>query len=221
MVNKITSRLIGVGVLALLLFCACQPTFPEASTRQLVAPGTLLDPDTLSLSATGLDGSGRIEMTAPLAHLNSHEHYVISGEFQKEQGFLRLHSHFNGFELRDGVEITLAKLGSQLIVSASGPAYPAREVSRLEDYFTKTKKFQWRVEVHNQGAEGFRVLIWNNWTSLQGEVRNDLESLSLESVLIDTKESREVFQTRGAGVLWGLELQNLHLEAAHSAPGLF
>jgi hypothetical protein len=156
---------------------------------------------------------------SPLDGLSSATHYVLEALFLKNNGEVVLHSHFNGFEWRDGVRIGFRRDGSHLGVSVQVPGQSPQSASLPDSFLSRDGHFKVRVEVHNSELSGVRVLIWGYNLSLQGEVQNPRRFLSAANADFDTRALGWIFYAHGRGAHWGVEFENARvLTAFREAP---
>lgn len=146
-----------------------------------------------------------------LGGLRSKENYVIEGSFLSEEGFWTVHSHFNGFAPRDGVQITARRNKDDLIFHIQTPQFAELTYKMDAPFQSARGDFRYRIEVHNGTADGARVLIWKDWLSLQGEVNNRRVPIQSGNAEYDSRRGGGFFWSSGRGARWGLEFQNAQI----------
>jgi hypothetical protein len=230
---KATRSLLGTG---LILFWGCSDLSQKTSLSTSL--------DRYEFQAAGQAEAGlllspvRFMSPRPLPSLSSKVHFDIELEWlpdadseNQEQGseqdsrqdlthkpYLTLLGFFNGFSSRDGLELKLKKVGSDLVFEIWTPGVRAPLASKIEQYFSRRSRIKLAVELHHQfsapslaQAVGLsRVLIWTDELDHQtGEARPraffteasaDFDSLRQNSPL-----------GRGQGVFWGLEFYKVRL----------
>ena len=70
-----------------------------------------------------------------LSGILSKEYYLIKAYFQEDHSNLELFSHFNGFELRDGVKVLFERQQDKLTIKISVQSYPYKVLFEQENYF--------------------------------------------------------------------------------------
>jgi hypothetical protein len=166
-----------------------------------------------------LDIRGQWLFYPRLRGLASSEHFVLEGLFLSEQGKVGLYSHFNGFRWRDGVWIGFRRDGAHLNLQLGVPGYAVRESELPAEFLRPDGRFKVRIEVHNGGVEGVRVLVWKYDVSRQGEVEAPRPFISESNADYDSLIEGRVFAQHGRGVRWGLEFEGVRpLQVYREAP---
>lgn len=191
---------------------ACSP--PNEKT----AKPLLIDKHTLSFSEDGsqIQGSGRVLFQQPLSSLNSRALYQLRAEFFHPESQLILHSHFQGFKKRKGVKIFFTRKGSRLLIEAQTPRYKKQQLDAREDFFASTKEIYFYVEVQNGSTNFIRIRVWNLYFNPTGYLRTQPDLLPGENLMLDSLQ--QPFYSKGGGILWGLELNKIHLLEAERKP---
>lgn len=159
-------------------------------------------------------GQERVVFRQPLRGLSSSEHFVLEVSYLTNKGELILHSHFNGFDWRDGVRLGF-KRSEGLTLSLSTPGFAPQTVELPADWISAEGRMKLRLEVQNGSTSGARVLIWKyNW-SPRGGAELPRGFLSEANADFDSQKSGLIFQTHGRGVKWGLELDQVKLKSIY------
>ena len=155
----------------------------------------------------------------PLPGILSKEYYLIRAFFQKDQSYLKLFSHFHGFEKRDGIQIDLERVGDRLVISLSVSSYPDQILLDEENYFSKSNELDLTIEVQNGINSGFRVRVWENFINTKDIFRIQKDTLIEQSLIADSFAKALIFYDKGGGLKWGMELFRAHLiEGARVSP---
>lgn len=198
--NKLT-----IIILSLAFFCGCSKT-----TASL---GGVEPYDTTLGSRSGYE---RWTFLKLLDGINSREHYVISARFFDAEGELTLHSHFNGFQFRDGLRVRFVKkAASPIEVEIGGPGVLPFSTSVPALGIGSDQTLRVRVEVHDGVSPGARVLIWSDEQSLQGEVQTPRTLLNARTSAVDTSALGWAFETHGRGARWGIETSGVTISRAY------
>ena len=147
----------------------------------------------------------------PLSEIFSKEHYRIKASFPEDHSKLILFSHFQGFELENGIKLTLQRDESQLLIKLSVQAYPDQVLFEGENYFLNNNEVDFTIEVENGTNYGFRVRIWENFLNRKGIVKQPASFLTGENLIADSLSEDLTFYDKGQGLKWGLELLRVRL----------
>lgn len=150
-----------------------------------------------------------------LRSLGSREHYVIEGHFLRDGAKVALHSHFNGYRWRDGVQVTLRYEKERARLEVLMPGFTVRSEELPENFVGHDGRFKARIEVHNAGPAGARVLVWNFAISYQGDILNPRDFISEANAEFDSRTLGWVFTEHGRGVRWGVEPDGVRLVTAY------
>ncbi|MBX3020233.1 MAG: hypothetical protein KF799_01040 [Bdellovibrionales bacterium] len=194
----------SLWILSFLFICACGM---KPSTKALspdVEPHVRTDERNIS-------AAGQWQFIRPLRGLTSREHFVIEAQFLQPQASFTLHSHFNGFAWRDGMRIRFTRDGDKLSMGISAPDLAEKTFDLPADWMGLDGRLRLRLEVHNSGAGGPRVLVWKATQSLQGEIEQPRPFISAANADFDSQAEKLIFQTHGRGVLWGVEFANTRM----------
>lgn len=154
-----------------------------------------------------------------LKGLNSKEHFVLEGQFLANVGQVKLYSHFNDFRWRDGVLIGLRLEEQKMFMQIGVPGFAVREEDLPAIFLRSDGRFKMRIEVHNAGIEGVRVLVWKYGYSKKGEVETIRPFIDETNADFDSMEQGMVFTDHGRGVKWGIEFENARIiQAFREAP---
>lgn len=159
---------------------------------------------------------GQWTLPGLLKGLRSSEHYVIDADFLKTGSYFILHSHFNGFEWRDGVEVKLAREDDRhFTVTITAPDQPGRSADLTLDRLLPDQRGRWRIEVRNADPAGVRVLIWADSITRQGVGFSPRDQLVSANADFDTQKEKWYFSSHGRGAQWGLELSGVLIQSVH------
>lgn len=217
--KMLTGQRIKVGVLkvksrcflfVLFVFCSCDHMF-EGSRK-------------LSIVEYRERVSSSVEQFVsrkPLSGILSKEYYLIKALFPQEQSQLKLFSHFQGFETKDGVRVQMERLGKKLLISLSVSSYPPRVLFEKENYFADGSELDLTIEVQNGTNYGFRVRVWENFINRRNVLRTPEDILTEKNLIADSFTKEMSFYDQGWGLKWGIQLFRAHLtEGARVSPGL-
>ncbi len=196
---------LSVVVMALLI-CACAEENFELAQRREIQAHTKID--------IQADHS-RYLFADFLKGVNSREHFVIGARFVKHKSSFTLHSHFNGYEYRDGVRIRVSRDQDEIWVECASPGFlPSRtELSNVQMNPDGTLRL--RIEVHDGVSTGVRILIWNDVQSLQGELQRARVTVNESTADMDSRREGWVFESHGRGARWGIETEDVQLLTAY------
>lgn len=151
-----------------------------------------------------------------LRALSSSEHFVIEALLASEAQSLTLHSHFNGFQWRDGIRLNFTRhQDGHLHLQISAPELAPRTFELSNDWLSPDGRVKFRAEVHNSTASGARVLLWKYALTPQGELEIPRSFLSAANADFDSRREGLIFTTRGRGVQWGLEVGGAKVTSAY------
>lgn len=152
--------------------------------------------------------------TRPLNGLTSREHYVLDFQFLEDRGRLVLHSHFNGYEWRDGVRIEFIRDGEKIALNVSAPGQALVSEILPASFMNSNGRLKMRVEVHNTTDLGFRLIIWKyNWRP-DGDIESARPFISAGNSDFDSKARGSIFTGRGRGARWGIEFEKIDVISA-------
>ena len=151
----------------------------------------------------------------PLKGISSFEHYVISARFLSEEGTILLHSHFNGYEWRDGVQLRLKRHGQNAALELSTPGLLAKAFALPPGFIHVDGAVKFRVEVHDGVTERARVLVWRYNISESAHTESPRPFVSAANADFDSARENWFFQSQGRGALWGVELEGAELTDAY------
>ena len=120
-----------------------------------------------------------------------------------------LHSHFHGFQKGNGIKVFFTRKGSQLVIETEPPRHKKQQLALREDFFANTKEIYFYVEVQNGGKNFIRIRVWNLYFNPTGYLRTEPDLLPGENLMLDSLQ--HPFYSKGQGILWGLELNKIHL----------
>ena len=171
----------------------------------------------LSSNEKTLKGKGRIVFDQPLFSLKSKELYLLTADFFHSNSSLILHSHFSDFSKQDGVKVFFEKEDEDLILSASTPGHLKQGLGAIPDYFLKNLRLSLYIEVEN-GIEDFvGIQIWDFYINPKGRLKSPAPFLSRQNRKASSSDM--IFYSRGEGILWGLELNEVRLiQAVRKSP---
>ena len=194
----------------ILLFCFCSACSPNLLHK---AEPLILDKKNLhpTEDKSTLKGTGRIVFDVPLFDLNSTELYFIKARFFNEHSSLILHSHFTGFDKQDGIQVSFVREEGRLIIKALTPGHPARRLYMKEDYFSQNQMLEIRVQLQNGIKDLVHIKIWDLYINPTGYLKTNMTTLTKQNLIADSREL--IFYSRGRGMLWGMELNKIHLLA--------
>lgn len=204
---KTLSLVLTLGVLV-----ACGPEGPVVSGTP-IERHTDLDAQA-GASTVGVRSHARILFATPLKGINSREHYVLEFEAVSEGSQLTVHSHLSGFAWLDGVDVRFVRRGADLQVLVGTPGFAERPLGVIEGVFTHSPWVRMRLEVHDGGVDGVRILVWRDWIDYQRPVRRARDRIQAETADLDSRESKLIFLSHGRGARWGLTAQGVALRAA-------
>ena len=160
----------------------------------------------------------RLVSQSTLPGVLSKEHYLIKAYFP-EDSRLELFSHFQGFDLEDGVKIYFLREKRGLTIKISVQGFPEKILFEREDYFSSSLEGDWTLEIDNGTNYGFRVRVWENWTNKSGFLKTKSKILTNENLLADSLSKGLTFYDRGWGLKWGFKLFRVRLiEGARVSP---
>ena len=195
-------------ILITILF-ACYSCFPPPADPK--AKPILIDQATLELSPDGntIQGTGRVLFDQTLFGLNSKELYSVKADFLNSNSVLILHSHLSDFMKQDGVKVLLKREGNNLALYTSTPGYKARLLNTELNYFSGSQQISLYIEVEN-GTENFvDISVWDFYINPKGYLKTPSTFFSRENQLAHSSEF--LFYSKGQGILWGVELNEVRL----------
>ena len=139
----------------------------------------------------------------------STEYYKIQAYLTQEDSHFILFSHFNNFEIEDGVKIKIERNKTDLIIKAGVPNYKWQLLLQEEDYFLNNSEIDFTIEVQNGVKEGAFIHIWENFRVKNNVVKSKRSVITEETLLAGTENI--VFYEQGEGLKWGLKLFRTHL----------
>ena len=175
--------------------CSCKGLLTDKTSQEAKKDIALSDS-----SAVHFISDGR------LSGILSEEYYQIKAYFLFEDSHLELFSHFNGFQIKDGVRILFERQGESLVIKTSVQAHFEKILFEDKGYFSKNNLGDWTIAVTNGTEEGFRVRVWENFIDKMGAFKKPIEFLVQESLLADSLLENLIFYTKGTGLLWGMKL---------------
>ena len=196
-------------LIKILIFCfysACSPSLLYKAEPLILDKKTLF---TAEESPNTLKGSGRILFDVPLFGLHSKELYFIKARFFNEDSFLTLHSHFTGFDKQDGIQISFVRDKNRLIINALTPHYPAQPLYVKDNYFSKNQILEVRVQIQNGIKNFIHIKIWNLYINPTGYLKINESTLTKQNLMANSSDL--IFYSKGQGMLWGMELDKIHL----------
>ena len=160
----------------------------------------------------------RLVSQSALPGVLSKEHYLIKAYFPEESR-LELFSHFQGFDLEDGVKIQFLRKKRRLTIKVSVQGFPGKILFEREDYFSSSQEGDWTLELDNGTNYGFRVRVWENFINKSGILKAQAKVLTGENLLADSLSKGLTFYDRGWGLKWGFKLFRSRLiEGARVSP---
>ena len=139
-----------------------------------------------------------------LPGLLSTEYYKITAYLSQEDSHLVLFSHFNSFELEDGIKIKFERNKAVLTVKASVKNSNWKSLLQIKDYFLKNQEIDFTIEVKNGTEEGAFIQIWENFITRNNTVKLKRQTVTTEALLANTEDI--IFYRKGEGLKWGLKL---------------
>ena len=144
----------------------------------------------------------------PLSSLYSREHFRIEAVFEGQAGRFVLHTNFNGFEWRDGMQVQFVREGRLLSLKWRGPDSADQTVNLPESWLAEDGRLSVRIEMHNSPVP--RVLIWRNLADVRGIRDRNRAFVSVTNADFDSRLHFSSFLSRGRGVRWGLESDSVN-----------
>lgn len=148
----------------------------------------------------------------PLRGTDSREHYLIEGERISPEGSIKLHSHFNGFEFRDGVQISLNFSGNRVLATVSSPGEVLRPLGEMPLDDEAHGHFRFRIEVHDGGKNYLSVFVWNDYVMNRKGELSPKGKLSDQNADLSSQQQGLSFSQNGRGARWGLEIEGVRLK---------
>ena len=188
------------------------------SNDQEVRP-LIIDKNTLTLSKeeNTLEGTGRVVFNQPLFGLNSREFYFIKADFLHSNSSFILHSHFSDFFKQDSIKVFFIKEKKDLRIQVSTPGYKKQELRKVPDYFVKNQELSLYVSIQNGTDNFIDIQIWDSYLNPTGYLKTSSPFLLTENFLAQSQGL--LFYSKGQGILWGMELNNVRLlKASRGAP---
>ena len=144
----------------------------------------------------------------------------IHYETLKEEGsHFVLFSHFNSFQVEDGIKIKFERDKADLIIKASVKNSTWKLLLHKENYFLKSSELDLTVEVQNGTPEGAHIHIWENFRIKSNIIKQERQTLTKETLLADSEGIN--FYRQGEGLKWGLKLFRTQLiKGARVSPPL-
>ena len=139
-----------------------------------------------------------------LPGLLSTEYYKITAFLSQENSYLVLFSHFNNFELEDGIKIKFERNKTTLIITASVKNSSWKSLLQMKDYFLNSQEIDFTVEVKNGTQEGAFIQIWENFITRNNTVKLKRQIVTKTALLANTEDI--IFYKKGEGLKWGLKL---------------
>ena len=135
-----------------------------------------------------------------------------------DQAEIILHSHFNGFEARDGVQVRWRLEGGHIHLAIASPGTAFQEVEGVEFTLSDDRRLAVRLDVHDGGPMGGRVLIWPAVWTPYGELPRSRSRFVAKNALFDSASTGLMFVSSARGVFWGIELKGARLVHAVREP---
>ncbi|MCZ0932020.1 MAG: hypothetical protein OXJ52_02590 [Oligoflexia bacterium] len=139
-----------------------------------------------------------------LPGLFSTEYYKIKAYLNHEDSRLILFSHFNGFEIEDGVKIKFERKQADLIITASVQNSDWKTLLQTKNYFLNSSEIDFTVRVKNGARKGADVSIWENFIIKNKVIKLNRRAVTKETLLTGTEDI--IFYEKGEGLKWGLKL---------------
>ena len=139
-----------------------------------------------------------------LSGLLSIEYYKIKAYLNTDSSYLILFSHFNSFEIEDGVKIKLERNKTTLVITASVQNSSWKPLLQINDYFLNNSEIDFTIEVKNGTPEGALIRIWENFRVKSNIIKQERKVVTKETLLTDTENIN--FYKQGEGLKWGIKL---------------
>lgn len=204
-----------------LLFCvwaclACAKSI-DTSDRAALDEGVIVDSSTLLLNSGSLTGTGRYLVNTSLRTSRSNIHLNLAGQFiDPVNSFFILHLFFDDFFYDVGVQLRFVLVdnpagGKSIDVEFAEPGKSFRHLTQIDDVLNSDLSFNIRIEAHNQLNNTRRILIWNNFITLQSNKVIDLDKIMEGNTKYDSLSTNMVFFEWGQGLRWGLNLNQMRV----------
>lgn len=195
--------------LLFLVLTSCTADFKEAAGVNY----KILKSENVNANDQGeVGGRGAILFKSPLRSIRSAEHFYLQGRLDKEGSVITVVSHAVDENFNKSVKVQFEREQHSVLslkIGLEGQEFI--ELAHFENLIDTAGEFSVRIELHENGDEGIRLIFWSVLKKSLAERWQEKKTFNLKNADYDSKVNGDSFYKHGKGVLWGASFYDAYI----------
>lgn len=195
--------------LLFLVLTSCTADFKEAVGVNYI----ILKSENVSANDQGeVGGRGAILFKSPLRSIRSSEHFYLQGRLDKVGSVITIVSHAVDENFNKSVKVQFEREQQSVLslkIGLEGQEF--FELAHFENLINAAGEFSVRIELHENGDEGIRLIFWSVLKKSLAERWQEKKTFHLKNAEYDSRLNGDSFYKHGKGVLWGASFYDAYI----------